>query len=215
LVIVAPVNAPPHVAEQLGFEQVSGIAAQVHLDERHVALRAAVVDGAATISLPVPRLARDEHRALGLRDELRALNTSCIARLRPTMPYWLNSALRSLIRYCRCDRRRWCFERVADEREQFFDLERLLQVVQRAELHRLDRAFDVACAVIISTCGRSDGGMVCEILANQLEPGHARHDVVDDEQVERFLDELFWAPRADGRLDDLVPLVRTRASEAF
>ena len=39
-------------------------------------------------------------------------------------------------------RRRWCVERAPDDDEQLVDLERLLQVVERAELHRLDRALD-------------------------------------------------------------------------
>ena len=69
-----------HVAEQLRLEQRLGDRRAVHLDQRHVALRAAVVDRARHQLLAGAGLAGDEHRALGLGDQLGArLMTSCIA----------------------------------------------------------------------------------------------------------------------------------------
>ena len=47
----------------------------------------------------------------------------------------------------------------------------------------------VACAVIIRICGRSRSGGEADDLANQLQAGELRHQVVDDEQVERPLAE--------------------------
>ena len=63
---------PPHVTEQLGLEQGLGNRGAVHLDERHGALRAAVVDGAGDELLARAGLAEDQHRALGLGDQLGA-----------------------------------------------------------------------------------------------------------------------------------------------
>ena len=61
-----------HVAEELGLEQRLGNRRAVDLDERHVALRAAVVDGPRDQLLAGAGLAGDEHGALGLRHPLGA-----------------------------------------------------------------------------------------------------------------------------------------------
>ena len=52
-----------HVAEQLRLQQRLGDGRAVHLDQGHLALRAAVVDGARHQLLARARLAGDEHRA--------------------------------------------------------------------------------------------------------------------------------------------------------
>ena len=65
----------------------------------------------------------------------------------------------------------------------------------------------------MTICGRSDSGTDADDLADQLEAGHARHQVVDDEQVERALAELPLRLARARRLDDLVPFVAQRAAE--
>ena len=50
-------------------------------------------------------------------------------------------------------------------------------------------------------------------LADQLEPGHAGHQVVDDEQVEAALTEVTLRIAHARGLDDLVPFVAQRAAE--
>ena len=71
-------------------------------------------------------------------------------------------------------RRRWCSRARRTVDQQLVDLERLLQVVERPELHRLDGVSTVACAVIITICGRSPSGIDADEVADQLEAGHAR-----------------------------------------
>ena len=142
LVIVAPVKAPRTWPNSSDSSSVSGIAAQFDLDERHVALGAAVMDRARDHLLAGARLAGDEHGALRLRDELGALNHFLHGAASPddAVLVEFGAALADQVLALRSQA--LVFERVADQREQLFDLERLLQVVQRAELHRLDRAFD-------------------------------------------------------------------------
>ena len=62
------------VAEQLRFEQRLRNRRAVDLDERHVALRAAVVDEPRHHLLARAGFAGDQHGALGLRDQLGALD---------------------------------------------------------------------------------------------------------------------------------------------
>ena len=88
-------------------------------------------------------------------------------------------------------------ERAARDDQQFVDLERLLQVVQCAQLHCLDRAFhrrvrghhqDLRALVLRRGS---------HILANQLQAAQLRHDVVDHQQVERPLgQQALRLPRA-------------------
>ena len=74
LFVVAPVNAPRDVSEQLRLEQRFGNRGAVHLDERHLALRAVEVDGPRDHLLAGAGLAGDEDRALGLGHQLRGVD---------------------------------------------------------------------------------------------------------------------------------------------
>jgi hypothetical protein len=74
------------------------MAAQFTFHQRHLALGAVEMNGARDHLLAGPGLAGDEDRALRLRHQLRRLDDVLHARLRPTMPYWLNSSSRSLSR---------------------------------------------------------------------------------------------------------------------
>ena len=74
LVVVAPVKAPRTWPNSSDSSSVSGIAAQFTLMSGMSPLRAAVVDGARHQLLAGAGLAGDEHRALGLGDQLGALD---------------------------------------------------------------------------------------------------------------------------------------------
>ena len=74
LVIVAPVKAPRTWPNSSDSSSVSGNRRAVHLDQRHLALRAAVMNQPRHHLLAGAGLAGDEHRALGLRDQLGALD---------------------------------------------------------------------------------------------------------------------------------------------
>ena len=77
-------------------------------------------------------------------------------------------------------------QRALGDDQQLLDLERFLEVVERSELHRFDRALDRGVRRHhhdLRTLGR--GRRVQ--LANEIEPGEIRHQVVDHEQVEHPL----------------------------
>ena len=125
----------------------------------------------------------------------------------------MNSASRSLSRYCFSVCSRWLRDGAAGERQQLVHLERLLEKVLDAQLERL--ADDLRGAVRghhhdLRPLGL---GHRRRDLADQLEPGHAGHHVVDDEQVERRSPSCRCASRALDGLDDLVALVAQRAAE--
>ena len=130
------------VAEQLGFEQRLRDRRAVDLDERHVALRAAVVDGARHELLAGTGLAGDEDGALGFRDPLGAENDLLHhpAPADDAVVIELLVALAAQIAILGAQL--LMVERPADHDEELVDLERLLEIVECPELHRLDRALD-------------------------------------------------------------------------
>ena len=76
------------------------------------------------------------------------------------------------------------FERVAHQREQCVHFERLLQVVESAELHGLDRALDgrVGChQQHLRAFGLRE---LAHDIPDELEPGEPGHHVVGHEDVE-------------------------------
>ncbi len=93
--------------------------------------------------------------------------------------------------------------------QQLVDLERLLQVVEGAEFHRLDRALDGRVRRHHDDL-RPLGRRLRRELANQIEAGQLRHQVVDDEQVEHALGEQPLRFARTRRRDDLVPFAPQR-----
>ena len=135
---VAPGERAAHVAEQLRFQQCLRDGGAVHLDERHVPLGAAVVNRPRHQLLAGPRLARDEHGALGLGHALgpvddllhrpAAADDAVVAELLVTLAEQVAMlGAKPLV-----------LDGPADGDEQVIDLERLLQEVERSELHRRD-----------------------------------------------------------------------------
>ena len=105
-------------------------------------------------------------------------------------------------------------ERAPDGDEQLVDLERLLQVVERAELHRLDRALDRRVGGHhddLRPLGRRRGR---HELANQVDAAQLGHQVVDDEDVEEAPpEEPLRLARAPGG-QHLVPFFRASPAPA-
>ncbi len=76
-------------------------------------------------------------------------------------------------------------ERAPDHDEELVDFERLLKIVERAELHCFDRTLDGRVGghhqdlrSFVLWRGR-------DVLANQVQAVQLRHDVVDEDDVER------------------------------
>ena len=102
-----------------------------------------------------------------------------------------------------------------DHDQQLVDLERLLQVVERAQLHRLDGALDGGVRRHHQDLRPLASGVEADELADQVEAGQLRHQVVDDQQVERPLAEQpLRLARAAGR-DDLVAASRSARPSAL
>ena len=176
-----------HVAEQLGFEQRLGHGGAVHLDERHVALRAAIVDRARDHLLAGAGLARDEHRAPRLGDDFGRPDDLLHppAAADDAVVIELGVALADEVPVLGAQA--LVLERAAGDDEQLVDFERLLQVVERAELHRLDRALDRRVRghhQDLRPLGRRRRRVH---LADELQPAELGHQVVDDQQVEQPL----------------------------
>ena len=213
LVVVGAGERAADVAEQLRLEQRLGDRRAVDLDERHVALRAAVVNGARDELLAGAGLAGDEHRALGIGDALGPaddlLHRPAAADDAVVVELFVALAAQVAV----LGAQPLVIERAADDDQQLVDLERLLQVVERAELHRLDRALDRGVRGHHQDLGPLALGRRADVLADQVEAAQLRHDVVDDEEVERPLGQQPLASRGLRRLDHLVAGVAQRPAE--
>ncbi len=203
----------PHVPEELGFEERLGNRRAVHFDERHVALGAAVVNRAGDELFAGAGLAGDEDGALGVGHELGAADDFFHRAAAPDDPVVteLLVALVDEVPVLRAEP--LMIERAADDDQQLVDLERLLQIIERAELHRLDRAFDGRVGGHHQNLRPLAFGRRADQLADQLQAAKLRHDVVDDQHVERALGEqALGLPRAR-RLHHVVSGGAQRAAE--
>ncbi len=133
----------------------------------------------ATSSLP-----GDEHGAFGFRHELRRPDDllHAAAASHDAVVVELFVALAQQIAVLGAQP--LVVEGAAHHHEEFVDLERLLQIVEGAQLHRLDGAFD-------GGIGRHHQhqrplGLRDRLnqFADEIEARHLGHQVVDDEQVE-------------------------------
>ncbi len=193
-----------HVPEELRLEQGLRNRGAVHLDERHLALRAVIVDRARDHLLAGSGFPRDEDRALRSRDDFGRADDV----LHP--PAAAHEAVVIEVRVALADEismlgaKPLMIERAADDDEELVDFERLLQVVERPELHGLDGALDRRVRGHHDDLRPLDRGRRVE-LADQIEAGDVRHQIVDDEQIEHALREepLRLARARRGR--DLVP----------
>ena len=201
------------VAEQLRLEQRLGNRRAVDLDERHVALRAAVVDGARDQLLARAGLAGDEDGALGLGHQLGAPDDLLHGPAAPDDAVVVELFVALAAQVAVFGAQPLMLERAPDDDQQLVDLERLLQVVERAELHGLDRALDGRVRRHHEDLRPLAFGRRADVLADQIEAAQLRHDVVDDEHVERALREQPLRLARAGGVDDLVAGVAQRAAQ--
>ncbi len=104
-------------------------------------------------------------------------------------------------------------DRAVDDDQELVDFERLLQVVERAKLHRLDRALDGRVRRHHENLRAVAGGGVRHDLADELDARELGHQVVGNQQVEWPLaDEPERLARAAGRRH-LVAFVAQRLGE--
>ena len=128
-----------HVAEQLRFEERLGQCAAIERHERPIAAQRIEVDGAGNPFLAGARFAGDEHRAVGARDLLDQLEDGEHLVAAPDDIRKLVGAAESALQQHVLLAEQALLERVAHLHLQLVDVERLAEVIVRAEAHRLDR----------------------------------------------------------------------------
>ena len=142
LLVSAPVKAPRTWPNSSDSSRFSGIAAQFTLTSGIVALRAVEVNRARDHLLAGAGLAGDEHRALRFRHHLRRADHVLHAAAAPDDAVLVELLVALAEQVAVLGPQALVIEGAVDHDQQLVDLERLLEVVERAELHRLDRALD-------------------------------------------------------------------------
>ena len=172
----------------------------VHLDERHLALRAVVVNRARHHFLPGPGLARDENGALRFRHELRCVDDLLHAPAAADDAVVIELGIPFTDQIPVLGAQPLMVERPVHEHQQLVDLERLLQIIERSQLHRFDGAFDRGVRRhhqdlrAIAFRGRRHQ------FPDQIGAGEVRHQVVDHQHVEQALaEQALRLARAAGR----------------
>ena len=202
-----------HVAEELRLQQRFGDRRAIHLDERHVALRTTVVNRTRDELLAGAGFAGNEDRALALGDELRAADHVLHRLAAPddAVVVELLVALADEIPVLAAQT--LMVEGAAHHDQQLVDLERLLQVVERAELHRLDGALHRGVRRHHQNLGPFVLRRRPHELADEIQTGDLRHHVVHEEHVEGAFAEQPLRLTGTRRLRHLVPGVAQRAAE--
>ncbi len=173
------------MTEELRLEQCFGDSGAIHLDERHVALRAAIVDRARDEFFSSPRLAGDEDRALRLGDQFGAPNHFLDGPAPADDPVMVELLVALAEEVAVLGSQALMVERPSHDHEELVDFKRLLQVVERTELHRFDGAFDSGVRRHHQHLRAVAFRRGVDVLANQLEAAQFGHHVVDDDQIER------------------------------
>ena len=200
------------MSEELGFEQRFRYRRAIHLDKRHFALRAVVVNGARDHLLARARLAHDEHGAPRFGDDFGGPDDLFHPAATADQPVVIELGVALADEIPVLGAQPLMIERPAGDDEQFVDFEGLLQVVERPELHRFDGALDGRVRGHhddLRPLGRAGGVQ----LTDKIQPRQLGHEVVDDQQVEHALREqpLRFA-RARGRMD-FVPVLAQRLGQ--
>jgi hypothetical protein len=104
-------------------------------------------------------------------------------------------------------------QRPVDDHQQLLDLERLLQVVECAQLHGFDRAVDRTVRRHHHDLRTFARGRRGHELPDELESGHLRHHVVGDEHVEGAPTQQALGLARAARCHHLVPLFAQRGGQ--
>ena len=203
----------PHVAEELRLEQRFGNRGAVHLDEGHVALRASRVNGARDELFAGAGLAGYQHRALGFGDELGLADHVLHRAAAPDDAVMVELFVALVQQVSLVRAQTLMLERPPHDHEQLVDLERFLQVVERAQLHRFDSALD--CRVRrhhqnLRTLGFRRCG---DELPDEIEACRVRHQVVDDQHVDAPLGQRALRLANAAGLEHVVPLAAQRLAQ--
>ena len=207
-------------------------------------LRTAIVNRARDQLLARTRFAGNQHGALGFGDAFGAPDHAHHGPAPPDDAVVIELFVAFAEQVSILRPQPLMIERTADDDQQFVDFERLLQIVERAELHRLDRAFhggvrrhhhhlrpfpalrcrtDALGGSPVAPLRRRRGAArIADVgpafapgheFANQVEAARLRHDVVDDEDVERPFGEQPERLTGIGRFDDFMSRRSKRAPE--
>ena len=194
------------VAEQLALQQVLAQRIAVHRDERFVLAQAVVVDGARDQLLAGAAFAGEQHRRIGRRAlrhqpvdrlHLRARSDDVLEPVfRGHLALEIDIFLQELPP----------FERALHYQLEFVRFERLGDVIEGAELHRLYRRVDLRQA---GDHNDVDIGMALLDPAQHFQPADVRHhDVEDQDVVTVLLDLLQCFAAVVGGLDLVVVAVQ-------
>ena len=189
------------VAEELGFEQVLLERRAVHLDEVPARAQRVVVDGAGDELLAGARLAADQHRRVALRHLLHDAEHALQRAARADDAVEVVDVVLRVAEVVELVAHAPELERLLDLDLHLLDLERLLHVVEGADLHRLDRR-----AHRSERGHQDDGGRGMEGLGRleHLEAVAAAHLEVAQDDVEVALVQPLDGRVAVGRLVELV-----------
>jgi hypothetical protein len=199
----------PDVAEQLAFEEGFGNCRTVHFDQRHFALTAVIVNRTGDHLLARAGLARDENRALGAGDDFSRSNHFLHAAAATDDAVVVEFGVAFADEIPVFGPQALVIERAVDDDQQLVDVERLLQVIESPELHRLDRAFDRGVRRHhdhLRPLRRRNSRQ----LTNEIQSGQFRHQIVDDHQIERPLREQTLRFSRARRRDHIVPVASQR-----
>ena len=153
----------------------------------------------ATSSLPVPDSPVISTLACEPATRRMSANTSCIDRRAPDDVLEADAAGHLLAQPGHLGAQRLLGQRLVDHQHQLLDLERLGDVVERAQLHRPDGGVDRAEGGDGDDVGR---GLHLAHLAQQIQTVQVGHLHVRDHQVDAaLLDPLDAGPAAAGDLD--------------
>ena len=187
---------PLHVAEQLRLEQRFGQRAAVERHERPIAPQRIEMNGARHPLLARSRFSRDQHRAVGAGDLLDQLeDRQHLVAAADDVAELMRGAERALEQHVLLPELP-LLERVADLDLQLVDVERLAEVVVRAQPHGFDRGVGRrkrrdhdAENVLVDPLGR----------AQHVDAAHVRHLDVGDQQVESARARARRSPRGRSR----------------
>ena len=203
------------MTEKLGFEQGLGNRRAVHLDQRHVALRAAMMNGPGDQLLAGSGLTGDQHRALRFGNALGAMDDvfhwTAAADDAVVVEVFIALAAQVAV----FGAQPLMLEGPSYDNQELVDLEGLLQVVEGTQLHRLDGAFDGGMRRHHQNLRPLAFRCRTDQLANQIEAAQLRHDVVDDQDVEGALAEQPLCGSRAGAFDHLVPGIAQRPAECL
>src|SRR5439155_732647 len=171
----------PGVAEELALQEVGRDGGAVERHEEAVAPRAQAVDRARHQLLAGPRLAGQQHGAAGGTDAADEVVDGLHRSRAPDQALERRRLLHPLPQVAILGAVLAHLERLADDQLDRLEVEGLEDVVEGAELHRVDRRLHR------SEGGQQDHryvGVQLAQLGEQLEAGHARHLEVGEDEVD-------------------------------